>query len=122
MTDYVDTEDEEVCLGVMIEKTTVVDDLEEILSVSELGFVFIGPSDLSVQMGYLNDRSNPTVEQQIEEIRDVCLDAGVPVGGVAHDPEDAAMTIDNGYQILRIGGELEAAQVVVADRLEETRK
>ena len=114
---YVQTEDEQVCVGVMIEKTTAVDDLEDILAVPELGFVFIGPSDLSTQMGHPTDKTHPDVVAQIAAIRDACLDAGVPVGGVAHDPEAASEAIENGYQVLRIGGELEAAQETLRARL-----
>jgi len=120
--DYVSTEDEEVCLGVMIEKTTAVDELKDIVNVPNLGFVFIGPSDLSVQMAHPTDRDHPAVEEQVEEIRDVCLAADVPVGGIAHDPDDAVEAIENGYRIVRIGGELEAAQTVMRDRLERIRQ
>lgn len=116
-TDYVNTEDEQVCIGVMIEKATAVNDLDDILAVPDLGFAFIGPSDLSVQMGYPNDRSNQAVLDQIDDIRRTCLDADVPVGRIKHDPEEAQEAIDDGYQILRIGGELEAAQETLTARL-----
>lgn len=114
---YVRTEDEQVCLGVMIEKTTAVNELDDILSIPDLGFVFIGPSDLSVQMGHPTDKGHPDVIQQIESIRDTSIDAGVPVGRITHDPESAQAAIDDGYQILRIGGELEAAQEKLRERL-----
>ncbi|MFB6078581.1 MAG: HpcH/HpaI aldolase/citrate lyase family protein [Halarchaeum sp.] len=114
---YIESEDENVCLGVMIEKTTAVDELEEILSVPELGFVFIGPSDLSVQMGHPNEKTHPDVQNQITEIRDACLDADVPVGCIANDPEDATQAIEDGYQIVRIGGEFGALKSTIGDRL-----
>lgn len=117
--EYIQTEDEQVCLGVMIEKTTAVDDLDAILSVPELGFIFIGQSDLSVQMGYPNDRSHPDVHRQMESIRSRSLEVGVPVGCVAHDPKAAQDAVDDGYQILRIGGELEAAQETLNRRLDQ---
>ena len=117
-SDYVRTEDEQVCLGVMIEKTTAVAALDDILAVPDLGFAFIGPADLSVQMGYASDRSNPAVLEQVDEIRDACLDAGVPVGRIHHDPSAAAAAIEDGYQILRVGGELEAAQATLRERLD----
>lgn len=117
--DYVRTEDEEVCLGVMIEKTTAIDNLDEILSTPDLGFVFIGPSDLSVQLGHPMNKGHPNVQAAIEKIREASLDAGVPVGRITHDPEAAREAIDDGYQILRIGGELEAAQETLRQRLDQ---
>ncbi|WP_241768109.1 HpcH/HpaI aldolase/citrate lyase family protein [Haloferax sp. ATB1] len=116
---YVQTEDEQICLGVMIEKMSAVDELDEILAVPELDFVFIGPSDLSVQMGHPTNNSHPDVVQQVEAIRDACLNVGVPVGRITHDPAAATEAIDDGYQILRIGGELEAAQKTLQERLRQ---
>lgn len=119
--DYVTTEDESVCLGVMIEKTTAVDELEDILSVPELGFVFIGPSDLSVQMGHATDKQHPEVRQQVDEIRRATLDAGVPLGGIANDPAAIEEAKSDGYQIIRMGGDLSSVQQTLSERLAQVR-
>ena len=116
--DYIATEDEEVCLGVMIEKTSAVDDLDDILSVPELGFVFIGPSDLSVQMGHPTDKSHPDVVEQIDEIRKACQSAGVPTGVIANDPASVEEAIDDGHQIIRMGGDLASVQSTLRERLD----
>lgn len=118
---YIETEDREVCLGVMIEKTTAVDALDDILAVPDLGFVFIGPSDLSVQMGHPTNRDHEDVRRQIDDVKQSCEAADVPVGCVAHDPDDARRAASEGYQVIRIGGELEAAQQVLRDRLAHIR-
>jgi len=115
--DYLDAEDDSVCLGVMIEKTTAVEDLEAILSVPELGFTFIGPSDLSVQMGHPGEKSHSAVADQIEEIRDACLEAGVPMGCIANDPEAIEAAVDRGHQIVRMGGDLASVKSTLGDRL-----
>lgn len=119
--DYVATEDEEVCLGVMIEKTTAVGALDDILSVPELGFVFIGPSDLSVQMGHQSDTLHPDVVEQVTEIREVCHSAGVPTGVIANDPAAIEAAIEDGHQIIRIGGDLASIQSTLQERLDDVR-
>jgi 2-dehydro-3-deoxyglucarate aldolase len=120
-TEYVDTEDESVCLGVMIEKATALENLDEILSVPDLGFVIMGPSDLSVQLGHPNDKSHPDVTEALEEIRSSCQSAGVPVGQNIHDADGASEAVERGEQIIRIGGELGAAQEVIGNRLTQLR-
>jgi len=115
--DYVEVEDGSVCLGVMIEKATALAELGEILAVPELGFVFVGPSDLSVQLGHPADKSHPDVQAAVREIRDAALDADVPLGRISHNPDGAVELIRDGYQIVRIGGELEAAQKTIGERL-----
>ena len=119
--DYVDVEDESVCLGVMIEKATALDELDDVLSVPELGFVFVGPSDLSVQLGHPTDKSHPEVRDAIGRVCDAALDAGVPLGRISHVPDGAVDLIDQGCQIVRIGGELEAAQKTIGARLDRIR-
>ncbi|SNR57922.1 HpcH/HpaI aldolase family protein [Halorubrum vacuolatum] len=119
---YVETEDKEVCLGVMIEKTTAVEELQEILSVPELGFVFIGPSDLSVQMGHPTDKTHSTVTDQIVEIEEACVDAGVPLGGIRNSVDEISEAERNGYQILRIGGDLNSIVSTLGTRLESIRE
>ncbi|MEF8881809.1 MAG: aldolase/citrate lyase family protein [Halapricum sp.] len=117
-TDYTATEDREVCLGVMIEKTTAISNLDEILSVPGLGFVFVGPADLSVQMGHPGELA---VQEQIREVFETSRAAGVPVGRIAHDPDEAGRAIRDGYQIVRIGGELESMQAELGTRLDQVR-
>lgn len=119
--EYVATEDEEVCLGVMIEKTTAVDELDDILSVPDLGFVFIGPSDLSVQMGHPSDTSHPDVVEQVAEIREACHSAGIPTGVIANEPAAIEAAIEDGHQILRIGGDLSSIQSTLQERLDDVR-
>ncbi len=119
--DYVPHEEESVCLGVMIEKTTAVEELDDILEIPELGFVFIGPSDLAVQMGHPTEKTHPEVQEQIADVRDRCAASSVPLGGISHDPEGVIEMVENGYQIVRIGGELEAARKTIGARLETVR-
>lgn len=119
---YVEREDDAVCIGAMIEKTTAVADLEDILAVPDLGFVFVGPSDLSAQMGHPTNKTHPEVQEQIAAIRDAALSAGVPLGAIRNDPDEAAAAVEAGYQVLRIGGDLEAVRTLLGDRLARLRE
>lgn len=120
--DYIEREDDAVCLGVMIETAAAVEQLDDILSVPALGFVFAGPADLSVQLGHPGARDHPDVRDRLAAIRDRCLDAGVPLGGLAHEPGAAIEAVENGCQIVRMGGELEAYRKTVTARLAEIRE
>jgi 2-dehydro-3-deoxyglucarate aldolase len=116
--DYIATEDEEVCLGAMIEKTSAVENLDEILIVPDLGFGFIGPSDLSVQLGHPGDKTHPDVTETITEIREAAHDAGIPTGVIASDPDAIETAVEDGHQIIRIGGDLSSVTSVIGERLE----
>lgn len=121
MDNYVQHEDAAVNIGVMIETREAVDNLSEILSVSELGFVFIGENDLSVQLGHPVESTHSDVQNAIKKIEDECREEGVPLGAVAHSPPLAREKLESGYQILRIGGDFEAAKQTLVDRVAQLK-
>ncbi|RKD95797.1 HpcH/HpaI aldolase family protein [Halopiger aswanensis] len=111
--DYAATEDEEIVVGVTIENPTAVENLEEILSVPELGFVFAGPLDLAVSTGHPGEPTHDDVEEHVDEIRERALEAGVPLGGLGFGMDDVNEKAEAGYQILNLGSTTGALQGVV---------
>jgi 2-dehydro-3-deoxyglucarate aldolase len=116
--EYAKREDDNVNFGVMIENTTAVDNLDEILSVPGLGFVWTGAHDLSVSTGTL-DPSHEAVTTRVQQIVDTCNDAGVPVGRAASDASDAQTALEEGYQIVRISNEVSAVRNLLTEALRE---
>lgn len=118
---YFEREDQEVCVGVMIEKPAAYENLLDILQVPELGFVFLGPGDLSVQLGHPGERDHPEVLEVIADIEGIVTGSDVPLGGIYTDPGVAREKIELGYQIVRIGGDLSAVTTKLRDRLDAVR-
>ncbi|WP_416840949.1 HpcH/HpaI aldolase family protein [Haloferax sp. DFSO52] len=111
--DYVETEDRETLVGVTIENRQSLANLDEILAVPALGFVFIGPFDLSVSLGYPGEIDHPKVQEAVETIRSTAVDAGVPVGGLGFGMDDVNEKAQNGYQMLNLGSTTGALKGVV---------
>ena len=116
--DYVATEDRETLVGTTIETEAAVEDLDAILDVPELGFVFIGPLDLSVALGHPGELDHPDVRATVEAIRSKAVDAGIPVGGLGFGMDDVNEKAANGYQILNLGSTTGALQRTVAGWLD----
>jgi 2-dehydro-3-deoxyglucarate aldolase len=104
----------------MIENRTAVENLDEILAVPELGFVWAGPHDLSVSTGTL-DPDGEVVNEYVTRIREACNDAGVPIGRGISDVSKAADALANGYQCVRISSEVTAIRDVFTGALEDLR-
>ncbi|WP_247002731.1 HpcH/HpaI aldolase family protein [Halosolutus gelatinilyticus] len=100
---YADTEDEEIVVGVTIENPAAVDNLDDILAVPDLGFVFAGPLDLAVSLGHPGEPTHDEVQDAVEEIRTRAIDAGVPLGGLGFGMDDVNEKAAAGYQILNLG-------------------
>ena len=118
---FIEDQDESVLVGAMIEHRDAVDRVEEILSVPELGFAFIGANDLSISMGHPRQTGHPEVQDAVATVEDACRDAGMPFGAPKHDTDDAAAAIDDGYGILRVGDEVGAVRESLGDRLDVLR-
>lgn len=113
--------DDRIAVGCMIETETAVRNLDEVLSVPELGFAFVGPSDLSISYGHPFEADHPTVVDAIGTVRDACLAADVPLAGVTDDTADARSKLEAGYRVLRVGDEVSAARTVLGERLADLR-
>lgn len=120
---YVAGEDDEILVGTMIENEQAVENIDEILSVPQLGFAFVGPADLSMSMsdGDPSAKNPEQVAAAIDTTLDACLDAGVPIGRIRNDSTEAQTAIDAGYQIVRIGGDVASVAGVLGGRLDELR-
>lgn len=118
--EYLDKEDQNASVGVMIENTTAVENLDEILAVEDLGFIMIGQSDLSVSIGHPLEFDHPEVKSTIEKIRETSQSYDVPVGRVSGSTDHARQAIENGAQMVRISsGEIGALRDKLTNKLEE---
>jgi 2-dehydro-3-deoxyglucarate aldolase len=116
--DYIATEDKETLVGVTIETEASIENLEEILTIPELGFVFIGPFDLSVSLGHPGELDHPDVQDAVETIRSTAADAGVPIGGLGFGMDDVNEKATNGYQMLNLGSTTAALEQTVTNWFE----
>lgn len=121
MDDYAAREDASVLIGTQIESREAIENLDAILDVPALGFAVVGHGDLATSMDHAGNAGHPDVQEAIDAAREACHDASVPVGRVSNDAADARQAAENGYQVLRIGDEIEAVREVVSDRLAALR-
>jgi 2-dehydro-3-deoxyglucarate aldolase len=106
--DHARREDENTFVGVMIENQAAVANLSEILAVEDLGFAFVGPSDLSASQGRPLKTDHPDVRAQIAAVAETVHESDVALGGIHTGVEAASAAVDRGYDIVRVGSELGA--------------
>ncbi len=118
---YVANEDDEILVGTMIENQRAVENIEEILSVPNLGFAFLGQADLTISLsgGDPTAKNPEEVGAAIDRTLEACKERSVPIGRIKNDPAEAQQAIDQGYQIVRVGGDTGAIRTVIGDRLRE---
>ncbi|GAB4066743.1 HpcH/HpaI aldolase/citrate lyase family protein [Ancylobacter sonchi] len=94
---------EELCLLVQIETQQGLDNLEAIAAVPGIDGLFIGPGDLSADLGYLGDQGNPIIVELIEKTIRRIVAAGKPAGILTGDEALARRYMAAGCTFTAVG-------------------
>jgi 2-keto-3-deoxy-L-rhamnonate aldolase RhmA len=101
--EYVEQANRELALILQIEHIDAVKAIEAIVRVPGIDALLVGPYDLSASMGKTGQVTDPEVQQQIETVRRVCLDAGMPLGIFTTQPEAVNPLLEKGYRLIGVG-------------------
>ena len=101
--DYISTANDQMCLLVQVETKAGLTALDEICQVEGVDGVFIGPSDLAADMGFLGDSAKPEVQAAIKGALERIKASGKAPGILALDPDTARTYRDWGAQFLAVG-------------------
>lgn len=104
--DYMKKANEEIAVIVQIETVEAVDNLDAILAVPGLDAIFIGPADLSADMGYFPDMQAPEFLKVVDEILAKARKAGVPAGHYCGSGPEANERAAQGFLMVSINTEL----------------
>ena len=104
--DYVETADAEICLIVQIESRAGLAALDEIAAVEGVDGLFIGPSDLAADMGYLGNPAAPEVRAAIADAFRRIDAAGKARGIMTISLEMARDYREMGADMLAIGADV----------------
>ncbi|MBM7571230.1 HpcH/HpaI aldolase family protein [Aquibacillus albus] len=93
---FMDASDDNIIISAHIETPEAVDNLEEILQVPGIDIAFVGPFDLSVNMGYKEGINHPKVVQTIDYVYEKAKKNKIPVGTIANTREAVQEKIEKG--------------------------
>ncbi|MEM1301834.1 MAG: HpcH/HpaI aldolase/citrate lyase family protein [Pseudomonadota bacterium] len=104
-SDYVATTNAQVCCLVQAETREALENLEAIVATDGVDGVFIGPADLSADMGYPGQPDHPEVVFAINEAIATITKAGKIAGTLNFDPDKVPALRDQGVTFLGVGAE-----------------
>jgi 4-hydroxy-2-oxoheptanedioate aldolase len=113
--DYGSTANDQICVMVQAETQKAMDNLAEIAAVDGVDGVFIGPADLSADMGFLGRPDAPEVVNVIEKGIDTIKAAGKAPGIVTFKIEALKRYADQGVTFLGVGGDATTYAKAVRD-------
>ena len=101
--DYVSNANQEICLLVQAESRAALENLDAILAVEGVDGVFIGPADLSADMGYPGNAAAPEVQEAIADAIPRIRAAGKAAGILTQTLEGAQKHLDQGATFVAVG-------------------
>jgi 4-hydroxy-2-oxoheptanedioate aldolase len=108
LSDYARSADAGICVLVQAESARAMERIDRIAAVEGVDGVFVGPADLSADMGHLGDPAHPEVEAAIATGLAAVRAAGKAPGIVAFDPEESSRRVRQGATFLGVGADAAA--------------
>ncbi|PJI91673.1 2,4-dihydroxyhept-2-enedioate aldolase [Yoonia maricola] len=106
VADYAQDANEQVCLLVQAESTAAVANIDAIAATEGVDGVFVGPADLSADMGYPDQPDHPEVEQAIDHLIARTVAAGKVAGIITFDETRFDEYAKKGVTFLGVGGDM----------------
>ncbi len=103
IADYGTTADEQICLLVQVENRAGLAALDEILEVEGIDGVFVGPADLSADMGYMGQLTHPEVMQTINDTLRRIAASGKAPGILSTDQNVLDAALESGARFVAVG-------------------
>jgi len=86
-----------------IETTKGLENAETIAAIPGVDVLFIGPADLSMNLGCFGQLDHPTFRQAVERILHAARANGIAAGIMAESAEEALARIDQGFLFVAAG-------------------
>jgi 4-hydroxy-2-oxoheptanedioate aldolase len=105
IVNYHEHAEAELCLMVQIENQEGLDNIEEIAAVDGVDAIFIGPGDLSAELGYIGRATHPDMRRVFKDAIARITACGKPAGIVASDEALAREYLGAGINVLASGAD-----------------
>ena len=102
---YLQRANQEILVMVAIETLEGAGNVKEMCQIPDLDGIFIGPMDLSTNMGYFANPSDEHVQKKIREIEQIVLGEKKLLGTVAANAQAAKALYERGYSYVIFGSD-----------------
>ncbi|MEJ8824539.1 aldolase/citrate lyase family protein [Variovorax humicola] len=104
--DYGRRANDSVFTIIQLETPKAVAALEDIAAVEGVDALFLGPGDLSANMGHIGNILHPDVQSVIADVAARCRKIGIPCGIVGPTPEVVSSFVAMGYSFVAVASDL----------------
>ncbi len=106
LASYLRRANAETLVGVQIETREALDHLEEIAGVDGVDLLFVGPQDLALNLGLMDDRAHPTLRAAMRKVVEACDRHGKIPGTLVVDRNEKAAAREIGFRFVALASDV----------------
>jgi 2-dehydro-3-deoxyglucarate aldolase/4-hydroxy-2-oxoheptanedioate aldolase len=103
---FAEQSNRESFVAIQIETAEALDQVEQIAAVDGVDLLFLGPADMSQNLGVIGDFMNPKCLAAIDRISAACSRNDKPWGVVPVNPDYATMCVEKGCRMLSVAADV----------------
>ena len=103
---YVEVADDKICVICQIESLEACKNVKDIASIDGVDLLFIGPGDLSADMGYIKNRSAKEVKEMALKVLKDANECNKPCGIMVSNTTEAKEMLQLGFTIVAVTTDL----------------
>ncbi len=104
--EYLRTANDEVMVIAQIETIAALDNIDDILSVEGVDVAFVGPSDLTMSLGLIDDRTNPRVAEAMNKVVKACQNRDKIPGVMASSTDEVKSAVERGFRFISLASDV----------------
>jgi 2-keto-3-deoxy-L-rhamnonate aldolase RhmA len=106
LASYLRTANAETMVGVQIETTEALENLDAIAGVNGVDILFVGPQDLTLSLGLLDDRKDPRVREAMRTVVEACEKHGKVPGTLVINPDEKRTAVELGFRFISLASDV----------------
>jgi 4-hydroxy-2-oxoheptanedioate aldolase len=106
LASYLRSANAETMVGVQIETREALENLEAIAGVEGVDLLFVGPQDLTLNLGLLDDRKNPKLREAMRKVVEACDRHGKTPGTLVIDAEEKRVAVELGFRFISLASDI----------------
>jgi 2-keto-3-deoxy-L-rhamnonate aldolase RhmA len=103
---YLRSANAETLVGVQIETKEALENLDAIAEVEGVDLLFVGPQDLTLSLGLLDDRKNARVREAKRAVVQACERHDKVPGTLVIDPEERKVAVELGFRFISLASDV----------------
>ena len=106
---YLSEVDNNILSVVQIENASAVNEIEDIAKTDHVDVLFIGPMDLSTNLGVARQFDSPIYREAVAAVNSAARNAGIAAGVLLQRPEQIGPALEDGFTFIALGSTLGSA-------------